>query len=95
MSEDRDTSKSYPGDESALGSVPIKFKDSSCALVNSDSDIPFVNRPATTDSKDGFIPRDEVFAYFFDFDACFFFWRLVVVVTLNRDLPLKPFFCRG
>lgn len=72
MSEDRDSSKSYLANDSVTASAPIKFEDSSCKLEKSDSDIPFVIVPAIADSKDGFIPRDEVRAYFYDFVACFF-----------------------
>ncbi|XP_073026859.1 uncharacterized protein [Primulina eburnea] len=57
--EDTDSSKSNLTDDSAMASVPVKFKDSSCMLGDSDSDIPFVNGPAIPDSKDGFFPRDE------------------------------------
>lgn len=60
ISQNHDSSNCSSVNDSTMTSAPTRFKDFSWISEKSDSHISFVNGPAMINSKDGFIPRQQV-----------------------------------
>lgn len=63
ISENHDFSNGYSLNNSAMTSAPIRYKDSSWTSEKSDSYRSLVIGPDIDDSKDGFIPQEQVTIY--------------------------------